>query len=212
MSDKNSESKWDAAQLANEMLGDAFNKDGKRVLGTDIVTNEVTDKVIDKGAEILTIIEAAVRARIDPVTGLLNRWVWEDEMNAIYKVAVRNNQPFTIVMMDVDKLKQINDTKGHAAGDLVLHEFGNAILNRFRASDICGRYGGDEMIAMLTNADLKPDQIAETENKMYKDLTQETGNGISVGIEIWDGTSTLEETIKRADTRLYQNKQNKYNA
>lgn len=200
MVDKKSEFKWEAAQLANNQLGDSFNEYGKRTLGTP------------KGGDVLDTYEKAAKSRIDPVTGLLSRWVWEDEMNAVYKVAVRNNQPFVIVMMDIDKLKQVNDIQGHAAGDLVLHEFGNAILDRFRDSDICGRYGGDEMIVMLTNGGLKSDHTATEENKIYEDLSRKTGNGISVGIEVWDGTSTLEETIERADLRLYQNKQNKYNA
>lgn len=195
--DENSEFKKEAADLANEQLGNTVNSMGKRILGTE------------DGNSVLNTYEAAIKSKTDPVTGLLNRWVWEDEMNTVYKIAVRNKQSFTVIMMDVDDLKKINDSRGHAAGDLVLNRLGNAILNRFRVSDICGRFGGDEMITMLTTGNLKPDEIEAEENKLYKDLSKNTGNGISVGIGVWDGVSTLEETIKRADGRLYQNKQNK---
>jgi diguanylate cyclase (GGDEF)-like protein len=193
MSDKKSEFQYEAAHLANEQLGDALDSDGKRILGTE------------RGKKALGVYEIAAEGRTDPMTGLLVRRIWEDEMAAHYRTAERYQQPFSIVMMDVDDFKRVNDTRGHAAGDLVMQKFGRAILSRFRKADISGRYGGDEAIVMLT-VGLNAKDIDSEESLMAKDLSRTTGVGVSVGIANWDGHSSLQETIKAADQKLYRNK------
>ena len=199
MSDKKSEFQHEAADFANSQLGDVLNSEGESLLGTS------------KGTDVLDTYEHAVKSRKDTVMDLLNRWVWEDEMMALYKISVRNREPFAIVMMDVDGLKLVNDREGHRAGDLVLGRLGKAIGDRFRESDICGKYGGDEAIVMMPLSNLKLENVESEERKLTANLSRSTGIGVSVGIGIWDGISTLEETIKKADSKLYINKHNKKN-
>jgi diguanylate cyclase (GGDEF)-like protein len=202
MTDKGSEFKYEAATLANLHLGEAkvsmddeIVKDrGKRVLGTD------------RGAFTLRTYEVAQESMVDKLTGLLNRKGYEHEMNKFYDYYKRTRGSFWIAMLDLDNFKGINDTKGHVYGDNVLKSFGRSIQERFRKGDICGRYGGDEAIIMLTTGLLNPEDIDLEEKDISDQLANKIGTGVSIGIVKWDGRSTLEDTIQQADNKLYQNK------
>lgn len=138
---------------------------------------------------------------IDPLTGLLNRGLWEAEMRQEYEHSLRNNKPFAIAMMDVDNLKLTNDMGGHSAGDELLRKMGEAIRKRARLNDILGRFGGDEAISMMCDFELEEEEIGNLEMRYSEDLSQ-GGVNVSVGIAKWDGKETLDEIIERADDRL----------
>lgn len=185
---------WEAGANAHKVLGNIRDEDGRMFLETD------------KGTETLETHEIAVKSNIDALTGLFNRNGWDSETNKYYKNARRNGTPFSIVMMDLDNFKEINDTKGHQEGDHVLRMFGLSVTDRFRAGDICGRYGGDEVSVMLTSGNLSDNLVEEEERNISEDLSQKINVGVSVGIAKWDGESSLDDVIKKADERLYQNK------
>lgn len=200
MTDRKEDFDYEAAVLANTQLGDALDgESGARILGTE------------KGFGILDTYETAMGSRTDTLTGLLNRAGWEDEMSKFFEIALREGRKFGIVMMDLDDFKKVNDEEGHVVGDKILRKFGQAILDRFRKGDICGRYGGDEAIVMMTTSNLSSNEIDEEENKMRLELCGAIGVGVSIGIANWDGQSTLETTIKKADGKLYHNKESRKN-
>lgn len=141
---------------------------------------------------------------IDPVTGLPPRGLWEAEMRQYYEFVRRVGGNFAIAMLDLDDFKKINDERGHQAGDAILREFGQAVQARFRAADIKGRYGGDEVIVLMTGFNLNEEELEEEERKIAREIEEKIGSGVSLGIAKWNGVETLEDLIKRADERLYQ--------
>lgn len=143
---------------------------------------------------------------IDLLTGLLPRVLWEAEMKQHYEYARRAGKSFSVALLDLDKFKNINDNYGHLAGDEMPRKLGKAVEKRFRAADIKGGYGGDEVIVML--ADFSPDdqELRKEEKAISEFLANQVSNRVSVGIACWNGSETLEEVIKRADKQLYKNK------
>lgn len=88
-------------------------------------------------------------SRTDTVTSLGNRWHIKDRLTELRSAARRHDQPLAVLMIDVDHFKTVNDLCGHAAGDAVLHEVAARLTSTLRREDVAGRWGGDELIAVL---------------------------------------------------------------
>jgi diguanylate cyclase (GGDEF)-like protein len=93
------------------------------------------------------------RARIDSLTGVLRRGAFEAECEALLALARRLGQPATLVFLDIDHFKRINDLGGHAAGDQVLRQLGRLLQDTLRSTDRCGRWGGEEFVILLPGLD-----------------------------------------------------------
>jgi len=93
-------------------------------------------------------------AIIDGLTGAYNRMHFENELNHRVSEGQRNNYPFSLMLLDVDHFKTINDIYGHQGGDTVLKAVASALKSRLRTSDILARYGGDEFVIILPGAEL----------------------------------------------------------
>lgn len=150
----------------------------------------------------------------DPLTGLYNRRCFEEQIVKEVTRCARSNQDLHILSIDLDKLKVLNDTKGHAQGDLALKTLGEVIKQSTRMHvDTAYRLGGDEFIAILPVSDTTIAQmIAERIRQNYFDKT----NGettISIGISKFDknqevNKKNIEEALKRADRAMYAAKRN----
>lgn len=110
-------------------------------------------------ANVLSSVLAAVTrirqmAARDSLTGLFNREYFDEQAERAWQLARRYNRQMAIAIMDVDFFKAINDTHGHLVGDQVLREFSEVVLKAARGSDVVARYGGDEFVVMLPQADL----------------------------------------------------------
>ncbi|MFB6286290.1 MAG: GGDEF domain-containing protein [Candidatus Bipolaricaulia bacterium] len=92
-------------------------------------------------------------AHIDHLTGLLNRRGFREAANQHDQLCSRSGQGYLLLFIDVNNLKSINDTAGHAAGDAALERVAEALSTTFRASDVLGRWGGDEFVVIATNVD-----------------------------------------------------------
>ncbi len=153
-------------------------------------------------------------AYTDLLTGLPNLRYFDVFVEQELKRARHSAYPVTIVMMDLDHFKAINDTLGHKTGDRVLIEISHVLRNQMRKSDTCVRYGGDEFIGVLPGADqaasrvvMKKIQDAIDNHEIQLGDGRQVQVGISLGAAVFpqDG-QRLEELIVAADQRMYQNK------
>jgi len=92
-------------------------------------------------------------AHSDPLTGLPNRRAIEEWASRQLRGAVRHGFPYWVVLVDLDTFKSINDTHGHIGGDALLQKFAEILKTVIRASDICGRLGGDEFLLVITHVE-----------------------------------------------------------
>ena len=154
-------------------------------------------------------------ATTDTLTGLVNRKQIMNLLIEYFKHFQRYQTVFTIMMLDVDHFKNVNDTHGHLAGDAVLVNISKTINSTLREVDCLGRYGGEEFLVILPETDAhQAKESAERIRKTAKEsLTQYEDNTlkvtISIGVAVIQGTDNNEDDlIKRADDALYTAKEN----
>jgi diguanylate cyclase (GGDEF)-like protein len=138
-------------------------------------------------------------ATIDDLTGLLNRRGWRMTAERELARAGRDGTSVGLLLLDLDRLKEVNDTRGHDEGDRVLVETADRMRSALRAGDVLARLGGDEFGALLMDA--SDGQALAAVDRLEK-LTPELG-GFSAGIAAWDGGQSLDELLRRADVALY---------
>jgi diguanylate cyclase (GGDEF)-like protein len=155
-------------------------------------------------------------ATTDSLSGLYNRAEFMDLAKSEFARAKRNNEVLSLLIMDLDNFKVINDTFGHAAGDEMIREMGNIIRTGFRKTDIAGRIGGEEFAVVLKNASLEEakkvaEQFRETVSRrkvIYG--KQEIGYTVSIGVAAigsnTDDINNIEDLLKMADDALYKAK------
>lgn len=177
-------------------------------------TDEINAKLKIQAKELKAAKLAAEQlASTDVLTGLNNRRAFFDHANAIQDQAKRYGHLYSVIMLDVDFFKQVNDTHGHAIGDKALQAVADAILEYTRLSDISGRIGGEEFAIILpeTGADSAL-QMAERLRKAISQITVPIKNAnigftASLGVaQNKDHHLTIEEVIAVADKALYQAK------
>ncbi len=151
----------------------------------------------------------------DPLTDLYNRRYMEESLEREAQRAKRRRTPVGIIMFDIDHFKQLNDTYGHEAGNVVLRELGALFRRHTRSEDVACRYGGEEFLLIMPEAPLEiVKQRAEELRIMVKDLLrvqwQETilGITISVGVAAFPNQGyNVKDIVNAADTALYQAKE-----
>ena len=140
------------------------------------------------------------QASTDELTGLPNRRAFDDAVRAALARARRAGQPLSILLVDLDGLKQVNDSAGHAAGDRLLVTAGSAWAATLRASDVIARVGGDEFAVLLEGADeTAADEVIE---RLAAALPP--GHGASAGAATWDGSEEAAALLARADAAMYE--------
>lgn len=148
----------------------------------------------------------------DGLTGLYNhRFIFERLEEEIAKVA-RYGRPLSIIMLDIDNFKQVNDTFGHRAGDEVILSVAHAIMASLRKTDVAGRYGGEEFLVLLPETDLKAAHIVAEKIRNTVALlqfeTKDLAVTISAGVAEAEKGESFEALINRADAKLYTAKRN----
>jgi len=136
----------------------------------------------------------------DDLTGALLRDAGRDQLLLAFDRAQRAPSPLVLAFLDVDNLKSVNDSQGHAAGDAVLVAVGGALRAQLRSYDIVVRWGGDEFVCALSEcpeaeARLRFSQVAEH----VAGLTS-----VSVGIVVVDAGEALDHAVSRADSAMYE--------
>ncbi|MDA8621606.1 EAL domain-containing protein [Psychrosphaera sp.] len=145
----------------------------------------------------------------DTLTGLYNRYYFDNELSRLTLLASRGRETHSLLYIDLDHFKVINDTEGHQMGDLVLKEVSQILTQRLRQSDILCRVGGDEFIILLTETELQNAiKIGESICKQIAGAHFQFGNttykiSASIGVSEIDGASTPAEYLRQADIALY---------
>ena len=155
--------------------------------------------------------ELKKEATFDWMTGALNRAHFIRQAREELDKALRNNFSVAIILLDIDNFKEINDTKGHAAGDRVIREFADRIKKLIRKIDLFGRFGGDEFIIMLSH---KTEEEAKSVSERLLSMLskpivfekEKIRATASIGIsqkEVGSAPSDLEKLTQLADQGLY---------
>lgn len=152
-------------------------------------------------------------ASIDELTNTHNRRAFIEQFEKTFSYSKRHNKPLSVLMLDIDVFKNINDNFGHAAGDAALKVFANKISIILRAEDLFGRIGGDEFCIVL------PDSLSDSAiivaEKIRKEIAEQIISiseqsfkiSVSIGLSSLEkNDSSLMETQKRADEALYEAK------
>lgn len=216
---------------------DAFNEAHERLLAVfasflgQIISNwryyhQMEEEIQRRTEELETALQEAEELKrryqhlsiIDELTGIHNRRFFFPEAHAALASAVRHRQPFSIMMVDLDHFKQINDVHGHGMGDKVLQVTAALLKGQTREGDVIARFGGEEFVLALPHTDLDgARQLADRVlgslrslafNASGKTLRVTTSIGISglTGLESPDRPDLLESLLRQADQALYYSK------
>lgn len=157
--------------------------------------------------------QAALKSALrDDLTGFGNRRALDASLHREAELSVRHKTPLSIVMLDIDYFKKINDSMGHLAGDKILKDLSAAIKKSARQSDLCFRYGGEEFLIILDDTDaIQAISIAERIRQCIEHHTfNYNGKIIPVTISLGTATFKKDETLDifkdRADKALYKAK------
>lgn len=156
--------------------------------------------------------EVKKQAITDPLTGIFNRRYFEDNIIKEAERSLRLKQPFSLISMDLDFLKKINDTYGHQFGDLAIKTIANVLKKEARSIDIPARIGGEEFNLLLPGVDSKGAAIAaERIRKSIENQVLDTIGGItaSIGVATFlEHSDRIDELIELADQAMYKAKLN----
>ena len=153
-------------------------------------------------------------ASYDSLTNLLNRRTFMNRAETEFLRNQRYQHPISVLMLDIDDFKEVNDTYGHQTGDLVLCKMGETIIQNVRNHDLCGRYGGEEFIILMPESDvIEAEAVANRILEKVSAMALEAENitfSVSCSIGVADNIGlqgvNLLEIINRADECLYEAK------
>ena len=154
------------------------------------------------------VLETAQRqATTDGLTGLHNRHFLTEQLRLMHSLAVRHGQPYSVVAIDVDGLKNVNDTFGHEQGDLALRGLANTMRKTLRASDVGVRTGGDEFLVLMAQSGLEESRVAAERVREAVELQGRTDPkiaiSVSAGVAAWQPGRSAEQVLEAADAMLY---------
>lgn len=148
----------------------------------------------------------------DDLTGLANRRYMQERLKQAIAQSERTGEAFSIALADIDWFKRINDTAGHAVGDVILTRVSECIRESLREYDVCARWGGEEFLLLLASCDRKnAGQLVERIRKTVADIPTDDLHEslrltVSIGYTEFQPGESLDKALKRADDALYQAK------
>lgn len=178
----------------------------------EAVQQRTTDLLREKGELLRTKEQMRHFAERDDLTGLWNHRIIVDRLRIEVDRSRREDQPLSVILVDLDHFKRINDTLGHPAGDLVLKETSAIFQKRVRTYDWVGRYGGEEFLIVLPGSSSIDAQQRAEELREALEMAQlkygETRIPVTASFGVACGLGSHEELIRQADAALYRAKNN----
>ena len=153
-------------------------------------------------------------ATIDPLTGIANRQAVLSRVEEELARAVRYGRPLSVILVDLDHFKRLNDSHGHAAGDAMLRHIAQLLAGNVRSVDVAGRYGGEEFLILLPETDVDAAAaLAEKLRRVVANAQVPVGDGVTVSITMSAGVAggmgqvlRLDALVRDADAALYSAK------
>jgi len=175
---------------------------------------DITDRKLMEEEKKQLIKKLNLLSTTDSLTGLLNRRALNDILDHEIDRASRYSSDLALIICDIDRFKQINDTYGHTAGDLTLQSISESFKNVLRKSDIIGRYGGDEFMIILPETSLNgAKNLAEKIRSSVENTEVAIPGGKTIRISTSIGvasccvaTENIDTIVARADAALYVSK------
>lgn len=161
----------------------------------------------------VSVAETIEMAVIDGLTGLHNRRYMDSHIETLFQRAVTRRRPLSIMITDLDRFKNINDTYGHEGGDQVLKEFARRIRANVRGMDLVCRFGGEEFVVIMP--DTEPHIAERVAERVRQDIEKQpfplSGTSVAVTVSIGVasvnyGADSVSELMRRADSALYRAK------
>lgn len=154
--------------------------------------------------------QARKQADLDPLTGLYNRRAWNERLPPLERQARSGRAPLSLLFLDLDHFKELNDRHGHEAGDAMLRRLAQTMRAELREQDAIGRYGGEEFVVALPGLDApRAARIAERIRRRLQEQTgdaQEVASTVSIGVaDLGDGED-VAQLLRRADRAMYEAK------
>jgi diguanylate cyclase (GGDEF)-like protein len=153
-------------------------------------------------------------SQTDDLTGLLNMRAFNNILEREMDRVTRDTHPFTVIMIDVDGLKSINDQYGHTTGSRLITTIAQSIKNSVRTTDVLARYGGDEFVVLMTHTSTDHARMAaeRIRTAIHNTAFDMKGNRISTTVSVGiasfpDGVEDATEVLDKADIALYKSKQ-----
>jgi diguanylate cyclase (GGDEF)-like protein len=166
--------------------------------------------LVDQAATALALVRARAEAGTDPVAGCMNHRAMRRRLDEEIGRATRAGSPLSCMLIDLDDFKLVNDHHGHPAGDVILRQVVESLVGEFRAFDRVARYGGDEFVVILPNADLRSAAAAGTRalERLLEVPTLDADRGISasIGVAQWHAPMTTDELLEACDVALLRSK------
>ncbi|HEV3034633.1 MAG TPA: GGDEF domain-containing protein [Solirubrobacteraceae bacterium] len=167
--------------------------------------------LVEQGATALALARARAEAGTDAVTGCMNHRAMRRRLDEEIGRAARTGGPLSALLIDLDDFKLVNDRHGHQAGDALLRSVVHALVGEFRAFDRVARYGGDEFVVILPNAELDSAAAAATralERMQAIPGYDGDGDGVSasIGVAQWRAPMSTDELLEACDVALLRSK------
>lgn len=173
-------------------------------------STELASTLVDQAATALALLRARAEAGTDTVTGCMNHRGMRRRLHEEVGRAARAGTPLSAMLIDLDNFKLVNDRHGHPAGDALLRDVGQTLVREFREFDRVARYGGDEFVVILPNAELEPAAAAAQralERLLAIPSFDETpGASASIGVAQWQAPMTVDELLAACDAALLRSK------
>jgi diguanylate cyclase (GGDEF)-like protein len=171
---------------------------------------ELARTLVDQAATALALVRARAEAGTDAVAGCMNHRAMRRRLDEEIERATRAGSPLSSILIDLDDFKLVNDLHGHQAGDAVLRDVVQTLVGEFRLADRVARYGGDEFVVILPNADLRNAAAAATRAldrlRLVSTSHGEVGIAASIGVAEWHAPMSTDELLEACDLALLRSK------
>jgi diguanylate cyclase (GGDEF)-like protein len=172
---------------------------------------ELATALVEQAATALALVRARAEAGTDAVTGCMNHRAMRRRLDEEIGRARRTGGPLSCLLIDLDDFKLVNDRHGHQAGDEMLRGVVHALVGEFRAFDRVARYGGDEFVVILPNAELESAAAAATRAlERLQGMSSYDGDGhgvsASIGVAQWQAPMGTNELLEACDAALLRSK------